>query len=329
MEINRKGVELVELDDLKNIVMYYQDNIDNVGVNCIFVDQNNARKDIYKAYNLNSDISLIKGTVMESLNNLKKRLEVCTFSDYDFEGIQDETIQHISKTDVVFSDEIISKISVNLDETNTLTETSRLDKLDFIVIQLISENEDIKDLYMFKKYIKSSTYFNKSVKIIFEGAQPKIFDKSILTISDNIDAVLYDNEYYIISRSGFNSIFNYKEGFKRVVDSARDEISSSNIFTDADIFITDCKNHGLHLPRLAKAIASGCIMNLKENSEHIKYVKDTYGLLISISDDNKIIYQGKEDIPEILNMLLDHYVISALSNRAMLAKAIEKYNLRV
>ncbi|MDF2804077.1 MAG: hypothetical protein K0S61_3980 [Anaerocolumna sp.] len=316
------------LVELNNKVKYFLDNIDNVGVNCIFVDQNNARKNIYKAYNLNSDISLIKGTTIETLNNLKNRIEVCTLSDYDYEGVQDETIQHLNKADVIFSDDIISKISVNLDETNTLSETSRLDRLDFIVIQLVSEDEGIKDLYMFKKYIKSSTSFNKSVKIIFEGAQPKIFDKPILTISDNIDAILYDDEYYIISRNGFNSIFNYKEGFKRIVDSAYDQISTANVFTEVDLFIEDCKNHGLHLPRLAKAIASGCIENLKENSDNIKHVKDIYGLSIPISDDNKIIYRGKEDIPEILNMLLDHYVVSALSNRAMLAKAIEKYNMR-
>ncbi len=316
------------LVELKNTVSYYQQNIDKVGVNCIFVDQDNARKTIYKAYNLNCDISLIKGTVIETLNNIQKRIEVSTLCDYDFECVQDESIQHLNRTDVIFSDEIISNISVNLDDNNTLSETSRLDKLDFIVIQLISEEDDIKDILLFKRYIKSSTAFNKSVKIIFDGVQPKIFDKSVLTITDNIDAILYDDEYYIISRNGFNSIFNYKEGFKRIVDSGHYQITTANIFDAADMFIEDCKSHGLYLPRLAKAIASGCIENLSANSNNIKQVKDLYGLSISISDDNKIIYQGKEDIPEILNMLLDHYVISALSSRAMLAKAIEKYNMR-
>jgi len=60
----------------------------------------------------------------------------------------------------------------------------------------------------------------------------------------------------------------------------------------------------------------------------MKHVKIVYGLKIEISDNNKIVYHGKEDIPEILNMLLEHYVISALSNKAMLAKAIEKYNMK-
>jgi len=226
------------LEELSNTVQYFQENIDDVGVNCIFVNQDNSRKKIYRAYNLNCDISLIKGTVIGTLKNLLTRMENCSLTEYDFEYNKDETIQYLNKSDVVYSDEIIKNISVNLDDSNTLSDATKMDNLDFIVVQLVAGNDVIKDLYLYKKYIKSSTAFNKSVKLVFDGAQPKIFDKPILTISDNIDTVLFNDEYYIISRNGFNSIFNYKEGFKKIIDNGYAEIEAASVFSEIDLVLS-------------------------------------------------------------------------------------------
>lgn len=53
-------------------------------------------------------------------------------------------------------------------------------------------------------------------------------------------------------------------------------------------------------------------------------LKKNHGLKLEFDSDGKIIYK-KEYVNEILNLLLDHYVKSELTNRRMLAKAIEKY----
>ena len=64
--------------------------------------------------------------------------------------------------------------------------------------------------------------------------------------------------------------------------------------------------------------------NVKDNKNKLQDIKKDYKLNLEFTDDGKIVY-NKEHVNEILNLLLEHYVTSALTDKRMLAKAIEKY----
>ena len=78
---------------------------------------------------------------------------------------------------------------------------------------------------------------------------------------------------------------------------------------------------------LTKAILTNVFANVINNKDRLSKIKENYGLKIELSDDNTIAYHDRKDIPEILNVLLEHYVTSALTDNKMLAKAIEKYSI--
>ena len=122
-------------------------------------------------------------------------------------------------------------------------------------------------------------------------------------------------------------MFDYKDAFLNVVEEHTKAIVDTNMITNAQEFIDQCKNDGRYLPRLTKAILGKGFKNLVEYRLKLNRIKKEYGLNIELTDDEKIVYSRPEDTPEILNLLMDHYVISALTEHRMLAKAIEKYEI--
>lgn len=133
--------------------------------------------------------------------------------------------------------------------------------------------------------------------------------------------------YYILNRDKFNAMFDYKDAFLNVVEENEKAIVDTNMIANASEFIEQCKNDGRYLPRLTKAILGKGFKNLVEYKSRLARIKAEYGLNIELTPDEKIVYKSPEDAPEILNLLMDHYVISALTEHRMLAKAIEKYEI--
>lgn len=321
----------MDKEKLISVLKFYRSQIEekkDVSVSCIFVDKNNNRKKKYYGYPLNCSIELVRDSLLETLELMINRMIDSDMEHYDYMYDEDGVIQYLGSDEVFYSEQILETISENLnDRVDLISDEAIISKLDFVILRLYSIKEGVKPLYLFKRCVKASTKFKSSVKFTFEGGVPKLFKKPMLMISDWLDVFLYEDRYYIFDRDGFNSIFNYKDGFHMIVDSGYNMIEQSDIFADPREFVLHCKENGRHLPRLAKIIASDGFLNLKENKNNLKKVKERYNLSININEKNQIIYEDKKDIPEILNLLLDHYVNSALSERAMLAKAIEKYSV--
>ena len=102
-------------------------------------------------------------------------------------------------------------------------------------------------------------------------------------------------------------------------------IRNSGLLTEADQFVSDCESDGRYLTRLTKAIlAKGFDEVAKKKSEIPSVIKE-FNLSLKTSMEGEIVYRGKEDIPELLNLLLRHYVIDALTSNKMIAAAIQEY----
>ena len=61
----------------------------------------------------------------------------------------------------------------------------------------------------------------------------------------------------------------------------------------------------------------------KKKAEIPGVIKE-FNLSLKASIDGEIVYRGKEDIPELLNLLLRHYVIDALTSNKMIPAAIRE-----
>ena len=102
-------------------------------------------------------------------------------------------------------------------------------------------------------------------------------------------------------------------------------IQESGLMTDSDQFLADCETDGRYLTRLTKAILAKGFEEVAKKKEEIPTVVKEFDLSLKISENGEIVYRGKEDIPELLNLLLRHYVIDALTSNKMIAAAIQEY----
>lgn len=315
-------------DEIKAIIADYRQaliNNEKFELNAMLVDQNNQRKTRYKGLMLKIAFDDIKPVVINALNFLEKELSEKALGVYDLEISVDSVIQTEQKQNVVYGEEILENLSVNYNDCNTVQEDTDLSKIKFVVIQLYYQG---KSLYLYQKYLHPSAAFQTSIKFAFSGGYLKPYNGKFLTLNYAVDAFLFDETYYILNRNTFNSIFVYKDVFKRVLDENTQEIRKSGLLQNSDQFIADCESDGRYLTRLTKAILAKGFEKVVEKKANLKKVIQDYNLSLAISDQDEIIYRDKADVPDILNLLLRHFVIDALTSDKMIAMAIQDYQIK-
>lgn len=293
-------------------------------INIMLVDQSNQRKKRYRGLMIKTKLEDVKSALMDSCAFLRDELDKRILDAYDLEISVDDTVQIVGEEDVIYSKEILSEITVDYTDDNVVSENTDLSKIKFMVIQV---NANDKSIYLFKKYIHPSTAYKTSQKYVFSGGLLKPFTDKVITINSSVDALLLEKFYYIFNRNAFNSMFAYKDAFVNMLKDNRKIICDSELLKDADKFIADCEADGRYLTRLAKVIVAKGFTEVKEKKNEIPNVIKKFNLNLEMSQDGKIAYSGKKDIPEILNLLLRHYVIDALTDHKMIAAAIQEYQV--
>lgn len=311
-------------DEIKRELSNFKAAIEKkpVEINVMLVDQNNQRKKRYKGFMLKTRIADLEETLKNSFTYLTDELDKRTLDIYDLEISVDNSVQTINKADVIHSDEILNEIDVEYTDDNVVSENTDLKNIKFIVIQIYANQ---KSLYLFKKYVHQSSAYKTSQKYILSGGLLKPFSKKIITINSIVDAMLLGDTYYVFNRNTFNSIFAYKDVFARILNENSEMIRTSGLLTEPDQFVADCESDGRYLPRLAKVILAQGFDEVSKKKAEIPNVIKEFDLSLKASAEGKIVYRGKEDIPELLNLLLRHYVIDALTSNKMIAAAIQKY----
>lgn len=266
--------------------------------------------------------------IKETIENMKIVCEKRKVDNYDLELSTDDTIQVIEEEKVLNYPQLINCLSVNYTDENVVSDETDYNEFGYVVIKISdnSEKNAKHPITILKKHFKSPAKFKGTKSFIFNGKQAEVFEKQLLVIGSNIDAINIDNFFYIVNRDTFNTMLNFKDFYYKVIDENTENIVQAELFDDVETFISDCRNDGRYVIRLTKAILTESFKNVKKNKQKLKEIKRDYRLNLEFTQEGKIIYK-KENVSEILNLLLEHYVTSALTDEKMLAKAIEKYKL--
>lgn len=293
-------------------------------VNVMMVDQNNQRKHKYKGLMLKTNLDDIESVITDSISYIKKELSNRTLDKYDLEISIDNSTQVVNKSEVINGPELLKELDVYYNDSNTINQNTNLSKIKFMVIQIFAKD---KSIYLFKKYVQPTAAYKTTQKYVLNGGILKPFTKNIITISYLVDAFLLDENYFVFNRNRFNSIFSYKDFFKRILQENCEMIENSGLMIETHQFISDCETDGRYLPRLTKIILANGFEEVSKKKKGIKKIVEDYNLSLELSESGEIIYKNKEDIPEILDLLLSHYVRDSLTSNKMIAKAIEKYQI--
>jgi hypothetical protein len=316
----------MNMSELQDLIAYYKENLteEHIQVDIMFVKKTTGTNHLYNTWMLecrNQDIEEMLGVTLE---NMEKITQERTIDMYDFELSTDDTVQVIEEEKVSNYKQLTEAITIEYTDCNNIDEKTEFDKLDFVVVKISDNSEKKPAVTLLKKYLKSPAKFKGTKRFVFNGSEAVAFDKPLLVIGSNVEAFNVAGYFYIINRDNFNTILNFKDMYYKIVDDNAEQIRQAELFDNVDDFIDDCRNNGRYVVRLTKAILVESFKNVKNNKNKLQGIKKNYGLKLEFTDDGKIVY-NKEHVNEILNLLLEHYVTSALTDKRMLAKAIEKY----
>lgn len=318
----------MSMSELQDLIDYYKDNLSgkSIQIDIMFVRKTTSTKRLYKTWMLLCRNRDVEEMLEETLTNMGKIVKERTIDKYDLEVSTDDTIQVIEEEKVINYPQLTGSITLEYTDDNTINETTDYNKLDFVVLKISDNSKEVTKpaLTILKKHLKSPAKFKGTKRFVFNGKEAVSFDKSVLIIGSNVEAFHIAGYFYITNRDNFNSMLNFKDVYVKIVDDNAEEIKRAELFDHADDFIADCRNNGRYVTRLTKAILVESFKNVKKNKNKLQDIKRDYKLNLEFTADGKIVY-NKEHVNEILNLLLEHYVTSALTDKRMLAKAIEKY----
>lgn len=321
----------LDIPKLQEIIAYYKNGLQKniIQIDLMFATKTDSKKNLYKTWMFKCCDQDIVDMADATLTNIYASTKKRSIDKYDLEVSTDETIQVIEEEKVVHYRELRDAVTLDYLDDNVIKADMDFNKLDFLVMQLSdngNQGAPQPTMTILKKYMKMPTKFNQKglKRYVFNGQEAKAFHKPMLIIGPNAEAFNLDGNFYILNRNYFNSMLKFKDIYCKVLDDHEEEIAESALLDDAKAFVEDCKADGRYTARLTKAVLAEGFKNVENNKQKLNVLKKNHGLKLEFDSDGKIIYK-KEYVNEILNLLLDHYVKSELTNRRMLAKAIEKY----
>lgn len=283
------------------------------------------RKDKYKQFQINLGGDIAKEIAKSYLDTLIKNINERDIVEYNFERNDDDAIQKIDNELIIESKKIESKIIID-DDVPFVNKKTNFNKFKFVVLRFfVKVDEEITSLTIYSMYFPPAAKFKKSFKLGFLNDEIKKLNSDIIYFDSRVDAFEFENNFYIVNMKLFNSIFDFKEGFNSIIESKRPEIVKRIFLENADAFIDDCKDDGRYNKRLCKIITTNAFERL-EGQEHKfpEYFKK-FNISLSLDENNLIQYRGKNDIGEILNILMRLYAIDGLSEETMIITGIEEY----
>lgn len=306
---------------LSELILKFKNNISPL----ILIFDKSERKDKYKPYQVNfsEKASLqIANSYFKTILNL---LEIKEIDKYDFELNKKDTIQKLENKLVIESNNVNSKI-IKEETTPFINRSTNFKILDFIVIRFyFKEKNETKTLTVYSKYNQPANKFKKSYKYCFLDDEIKELNSDILYFDGLVDAFEIDNNYYIINENAFNNIFDFKEGFNKIIENKRSDIVSRGFMDNPNEFINDCKSDGRYNKRLCKVVGSDAFEYLDKGKRKLPTFFKKFKISLELDKDNIIKYRGKNDIGEILNILMKRYAQDGLLENKMIITGVEEY----
>ena len=188
-------------------------------------------------------------------SNLELFVDGRSFAAFDFVHTTKNALIEIGTEKIIMWVAMQESIRKSDEEGVLLGKETFDDDYSIIVIDFAyTENDDIKHIYFVSKYLKTETWYKKGMKFAFtaDGLVEKKGD--ILVLNGCIDAVILDDISIVLNENNFESMFNYYESAKKMVEDAKPEIEKWPILTSVDVFFAKATAGKTRTLRLANAL---------------------------------------------------------------------------
>lgn len=275
-------------------------------------------KKLFQPELINTTYGSIKKDYLDSLLNIIQKIK--EISPFDLDGNLDNELVYLdinNTSDTEISDYINFRKLISNDICYSLEKKEIKSFYTKVKATIFIINNQIT---LIKKFSYPKKLLNNSVLNIQKYPLKQI-KEDIFSIDNRIDAFEINNNVYILNNNSFEVIFSLETKYKKKIDDTISLLEDSSLMEGVEKFKEKCLGNKTTTKRLLKLLNKNNFNELKQRKELVQEVIDTYDLNINLSSEGKILYTGKEEIGEILNLLGDNYYVSTILKEKRLAKS--------
>lgn len=150
---------------------------------------------------------------------------------------------------------------------------------------------------------------SKNFLTMFDEESLTLFKKQSVTFDSKLDAVYYNDTFFIVEKNNFEEIVGLQEEYKDTARGVADAImSNSNIEMNYNLTgaIAEENRFLRKLTKIKDKISSLDADRIKK----MKEVAKTFNLVFSLSDDGKIIVNDEKQLEIMIRLIDDYYLQS-------------------
>lgn len=305
----------MNLADVENILQEYTEPQGRLSV--LFVSKSGLN---YRAYN-----PTVTNEVQEKLMEIFSN----TVADFISNGLEAAQFNPSGQEPGTFS-VCQEEYTGNFEEVIDLFEEDNQEELaaeeiSFLIhrLRINQDGEDAKYLYLFRRNTKMKKlrrgFWLQRIRNEFD-----VLETELIGVDNFIDAIAYEGEIAFFAHISAERIFNLREKFAENAQSVLEELRGFNVFDNFEEFFEDSLDDARVTRRLTKIHYNPAILQLfQQNYQNVPEVIDEFDLNINFDvNNNRIIYEGREQLSDITMLIRDAYYKTVLANR----KGVDDYN---
>jgi len=244
--------------------------------------------------------------------------------EYDGVHYETETIQTIPTVELNEWDRIKNAISDAEEKNNHLNSNDFTDDYSLVITVFEkSSNADIQKAYLVAKYRKTETWYHKRIKYTYSGGILEEAEKEIYILDGCIDTIISDKDAYILMQNKFESIFNFYENSKNILESNKGSIEMWTFLDDPEKFLNCIKGKKGPILRMARVLQKSLAKLNKLTPHEVKGKLTKYDEFKDIEfDENDRIIVTAKNRDLIIDVLLDKYAKNLFSDELIYTKGV-------
>lgn len=265
----------------------------------------------YVSYAPNLSLDIAKELATHIIIQLEKVRELTPVEFNPVQGCTDQEIECLEISKIERFKDIITSIDV----TQTI-DIKNANDLSFYCLTIYDEND--RAYRFFRRIVKFKKLSQEGMLFAIQGNTFNKLSSDILGIDGNVDAVVINQNVYILNRMAMERIFSMQSTYKEKAVIAMNIIEKTNRIANFTKFKEDCLDDSRYHKTLTRLLNDDVeIKDALENIDAIRDVIETFELNIELTQDNfsKIIYKDKDDRMEILRIINDAYCLTFIRER--------------
>lgn len=215
-------------------------------------------------------------------------------------------------------------INEAISNNKILNKSNFSDNYNIILISFsIVPDDDIKTIWLAAQYRKVDTWYKRSIRFGFTTNTIKEQSDDVFILNGTVDAVIFNDDIFVLQETSFEKIFNYFEKSKQIVVSKKDEITNWSFIDRPSDFYDSANSTKGTITKLARALEKSSVDFSKLSPSVVKKTLSKYDEFKSLTydKDNKIIFK-KENRDLIIGILWAAYTRSLFSDDLVHTKGI-------